>query len=118
MSCCNTNKRAWRFDNPEQTTASNVLREIAGFVGTLSMSFENVVTKGYVLTPTITAGLLVSPIGLTFDTLAYDNDLTTLLIPVTLSVVGNYLFVVTVTDTVGEVFIRRSNLVIESLTGT
>lgn len=37
MSTCCHEKRTWRFASADETTAANVIREIAGFVGDLSM---------------------------------------------------------------------------------
>lgn len=118
MPCCNNNKRTWRFDNSEQTTASNTIREIAGFVGNLFMSFKNVVMEGYVLGVTTQPIVVVSPSGLTVGFVDTDNDFLTVIIPITVSVVGSFQFIVTANDSQTNTIIRRSNLVIESLTGT
>lgn len=118
MSCGGiTKKRTWRFDNPEQTTASNVLREIVGYVGNLYMSFDNVLQGSYVLSSVVSPVVVVSPSGITLGSPSVDTNLLTLIIPIVLNNVGTYQFIVTVEDILSNIIIRRGSLVMESLTG-
>jgi len=117
MSC--SKRRAWRFENVEQLTAVNTLREIVGFDGEVYMEFKEVVRNSTVLNTTITPTITITPSsGITLGTIDILDDATTVVIPLILDTTGSYMFVATVTDLYGEEITRRGVIIVESLTGT
>lgn len=107
----------WRFDSDDETTASNVIKEVIGFDGHVAMDFTNPIPKRTCLFSAVL--IEMSPeSGLTIGELKLSLDQKEVDVPMIATAVGEYTLAIEGTSADGQKYTRRGVIHIESLMGS